>query len=264
MTLESPSQAAFDFATHVAEAYSALIQTADRETGLGGKLFYAGEIDDADRACVVAANIAGAATLVASADHEAQKSALRDGVIDFLVNSLDEALRILKNQLRKRESVSVCVSLPPEAIENEMKERGVQPDLERCDLSVSPRHEALMFRESEETEVDLRRIPAIVTWRVESGLPQELAKLDEIALVCLDEDEWQARRWLRLAPRYLGRLAQGLRLIASHREFAARFWERLREGVDGGEIAFAFESWSFARGMQDQFRFNPDQAMRES
>ncbi len=258
MTLQAQTQTAFDFAARVAQVYAALIETADREIGLGGKLFYAGELDEAGRPCVVAANIAGAATLVASADRAAQKQALRDGVADFLVNSLDEALRILKNELRKHETVSVCVSLPPETVESEMKERGVQPDLLRGGLSIAAYHEALIFREGDETEFDLRKIPAIVTWRVESGLPRELAKLDEIALGCLDEGEWEARRWVRLSPRYLGRLAQGLRLLASHREFAARFWEQLTERIDGHEITFAFEACSHVRGTHDQFRYDPD------
>ena len=87
---------------------------------------------------VVAANIAGAATLVATADRAAQRQAIRDGVADFLVNSLDEALRILKNQLRKRETVAVCVGLAPEAVEREMKERGVAPDLLRADARIAP------------------------------------------------------------------------------------------------------------------------------
>ena len=51
------------------------------------------------------------------------------GVIDFLVNSLDEALRILKNEIRKREPVSVAVSIAPQAIAQEMLDRGVLPDL---------------------------------------------------------------------------------------------------------------------------------------
>lgn len=258
MTLEAPSQTAFDFAARVAQAYAALIDTADREFGLGGKLFYAGELDEAGRACVVAANIAGAATLVASADRAAQKQALREGVADFLVNSLDEALRILKNELRKRETVSVCVSTPTEAVESEMNERGVQPELLRGGMSIAAYHEALIFQEGDETEFDLRQVPAIVTWSVESGLPRELTKLDEIALGCLDENEWEARRWLRLSPRYLGRLAQGLRLLASHREFAARFWERLTERIDHREITFAFETCSYFRGIHDQFRYDPE------
>lgn len=233
----------------------------DREVGLGGKLFYAGELDERGRALVVAANIAGAATLAASADRYAQKQALRDGVADFLVNSLDEALRILKNQLRKRETVSVCVGLSPDAVEREMEERGVQPDLLRRDFSIARSHQALMIHEGEETEVDLRKIPAIVTWSVASGRPQELAKLDDIAVACLDEDEWEAQRWLRLAPRYLGRLAKGLRLVASHREFAARFWDQLRERIDRDEIPFPFEACSYFRGVHDQFSFDRGQAL---
>ena len=147
LDLESPLPSAFEFAAQVAQAYSALIVNADREAGLGGRLFYVGDLDDIGRACVVAANIAGAATLVATSDRAAQKQAIRDGVTDFLVNSLDEALRILKNQLRKRETVSVCVSLSPTTVEGEMKERGVEPDLLRHDVRFAPRPEALMLRD---------------------------------------------------------------------------------------------------------------------
>ena len=141
---------------------------ADPESGLGGRLFYAGELDDEGRALVVAANIAGAATLVATADRAAQKQAIRDGVADFLVNSLDEALRILKNQLRKRETVAVCVGLAPEAVEREMKERGVLPDLLRRDVHIAPYHDALMLQEGEPEEIDFKKAPALVTWSVAS------------------------------------------------------------------------------------------------
>ncbi len=45
------------------------------------------------------------------------------------MTSLDEALRILKNEIRKRETVAVCVAAAPETVEREMLERGVLPDL---------------------------------------------------------------------------------------------------------------------------------------
>jgi urocanase-like protein len=258
-----PQSAAFDFLTRVALSYASLLDTplAHAETGLGGKLFYAAELDEEGRALLVAANIAGAATLAASADRDAQKQALRDGVADFVVTNLDEALRILKNQLRKRETVAVCVARPPSEVEREMNQRGVAPDLLRIDLSVPPHHEALVLDLSEETEIDLSKIPAVVTWRVDSGLPKDLALLDEIALACLDPrldaDEWKSRRWLRLSPRYLGRLAHGLRLLEAHREFNARFWERVAERTDRDEIAFAFEIVSYFRGTHDVYRFAP-------
>jgi len=259
LALDSLSPAAFNFVTQVALSYASLLETplAHPETGLGGKLFYAGELDDAGRAFLVAANIAGAATLAATADPAAQKLAIREGVADFLVTTLDEALRILKNQLRKRETVAVCVALPPSAVESEMNERGVAPDLLRRKLRVPLLHQALLIQESEETVRDLSKIPALVTWRLDSALPKEMDQLDESALDCLDADAWAARRWLRLSPRYLGRLAQGLRLLDTNREFAARFIDRVRQSVERNEITVTVEICSYFRGLRDEFRFAP-------
>jgi urocanate hydratase len=256
---EPPSLSAFDFAARVARAYASLTQLplANPETVLAGRFFYAGELDDPGRALVVAANIAGAATLAATADRAAQKQALRDGIVDFPVTSLDESLRILKNQLRKRETVAVCVALGPAAVEREMIERGVAPDLLRGGLSIAPRHQSLLAQEDGETEVDLKKIPALVTWRIGSPLPKELAKLDEIALACLDEDEWAARRWVRFAPRYLGRLAQGLRPLETHREFAQRFAGRVQRSVEHGEIGVAVEIQSHHHGLREEYCFVP-------
>jgi hypothetical protein len=254
-----PPSAAFNFLTRVALSYATLLDTplAHPETGLGGKLLYAAELDEEGRALLVAANIAGAATLAASADPDAQKLALREGIADFVVTNLDEALRILKNQLRKHETVAVCIAQSPSVIEREMNERGVAPDLLRRDLSIPLAHNALAIHEGEETELDLGKIPALVTWQVDSALPKDLALLDEIALACLDPNEWNSRRWLRLAPRYLGRLAHGLRLLETHREFNARFWEQVAERTDRNEIAFAFEIVSYFRGTHDIYRFAP-------
>ncbi len=254
--------AVFEFVGRVARAYANLAQSAlaDPETGLNGKLFYAGELDEDGRALVVAANIAGTASLVATGDRAAQKQAIRDGVADFLVNSLDEALRILKNQLRKRETVAVCLGLAPEAVEDEMRERGVLPDLLRSDVPIAPFHDALLFQKGEHDETDLKSIPALVVWSVDSARHKDLALLDEIALASLGPDEWAARRWLRLSPRYLGRLAQGLRIFSTHREFFARFSEQLRARVDRGEIAFPYEIRSHIGGSQWEHCFDPEKS----
>jgi urocanate hydratase len=260
LALEPPSQAALDFVARVGNAFAALTEStlAHPELGLGGKLLYAGELDDDGRALVVAANIAGAATLAVAPETAAQKQALRDGVVDFVVTTLDESLRILKNELRKRQTVAVCVAIDPVLIEREMNERGVLADLLRRDAPFASLHPALLLQEGDESETDFRKIPALVTWRAPSAPPQEMAKLDEIALACLDPDEWQSSRWLRLAPRYLGRMAHGMRLHYTHREFAARFAEQARERVNRGEIAFPFEIQSTFRGGHDQFCFNQD------
>lgn len=263
MTLKPSFPAAFDFLARVALCYATLLDKslADPETGLGGKLFHAGELDEDGRALVVAANIAGAATLVASADPASQKQALRDGVVDFVVTTLDEALRILKNQLRKRESVSVCIALqlsePLSKIDGEITERGVAPDLHRRDLSIPPRHSALMHREDALTGTTPGNVPALLTWHADSAPAHWLPKLDTIALNCLDVDAWQARRWLRLSPRFLGRMTQGLCLLSCDHKYAARFIERVRQSIDRGGIAVAVEISSYSRGIRDEFRFMP-------
>jgi hypothetical protein len=267
LALEALSPAAFDFIIQVEQAYTRLIETAraDRETGLGGTLFYAGEMDAESRALIAAANIAGTATLTATADRDAQKQAIRDGIADFLVNSLDEALRILKNELRKRESVAVCVGLAANAVEREMAERGVLPDLQRPDLPKMRVYDARM----EETPgveggaragLDSTETKSLVTWSVASAPAQWLPVLDAIALDCLDEDAWRARRWLRLAPRFLGRLAQGIRLISADREFAPRFIRRVRVKVERGEITVAVEIRSQYRRMEYVHRIVPEEA----
>jgi urocanate hydratase len=77
----------------------------------------------------LAATMAGAAFLGIDVDPERIKKRLRTGYCDFMVNSLDEALRILKNAVRKKEAVSVglvgnCADVVPE-----LATRGVVPDL---------------------------------------------------------------------------------------------------------------------------------------
>jgi hypothetical protein len=234
LTPEPIPSAALDFAVKVDRLYSTLIQTAEHfaaaEPGLhegpslGGKLLYAGELHPEGRALLVAGNIAGAASLAATADPAAGKQAMRDGVCDFLVNSLDEALRILKNEIRKREAAAVCVALTPRAVESEMLERGVLPDLlPPTEFTPAPPDEVL------------------VTWSVTSAPAQWLPKLDAIASDCLARypasQSSIATRWLRLAPRYLGRMAQSFRILSCSSDVAKEFIAQAESAVDRGDIA---------------------------
>jgi len=103
-----------------------------------GQLLYTGELNPAAAHLIRAANIAGAASLAASASAAALRQALHQGAIDFLVNSLDEALRILKNEIRKRQPVAAAVSAAPEIITQELLERGVLPNLLPPDSAQNP------------------------------------------------------------------------------------------------------------------------------
>jgi predicted short-subunit dehydrogenase-like oxidoreductase (DUF2520 family) len=77
----------------------------------------------------LAATMTGAAFLGIDVDPERIKKRLKTGYCDFMVTTLDEALRILKNAVRKKENVSVglvgnCADIIPE-----LAERGVVPDI---------------------------------------------------------------------------------------------------------------------------------------
>jgi urocanate hydratase len=96
---------------------------------LAGKLIVSGGMGGMGGAQPLAATMAGASFLGVEVDPERIKRRLKSGYCDFMVNSLDEALRILKNALRKKENVSVglvgnCADVIPE-----LAERGVVPDI---------------------------------------------------------------------------------------------------------------------------------------
>src|SRR5690242_13827119 len=96
---------------------------------LSGKLIVSGGMGGMGGAQPLAATMNGAAFLGIDVDPERIKKRLKTGYCDFMVNSLDEALRILKNAIRKRENISVglvgnCADIIPE-----LASRGVKPDL---------------------------------------------------------------------------------------------------------------------------------------
>jgi hypothetical protein len=245
--VHSPSPASpFAFPLFVNSLYASVIRHAPTaEAGLGGRLLYVGKLDDDGRALMVAANIAGAASLAATADQVAGKQAIREGVADFLVMDLDEALRILKNEVRKREPVAVCVAAVPEFIEQEMLERGVLPDLIRqFSLSGAPDfpRTAITFGESPQhiAPVAPAEHESILAWSVAEAPAQWLPRLDGIAIECLSADESPSakilRRWLRFAPRYLGRLAANTRVLRCPEPTANDIARRIRASTQSGEI----------------------------
>jgi urocanate hydratase len=76
-----------------------------------------------------AVSIAGGTTLVLDPDAAGVKAVFRVGGVDFVVNTLDEALRVLKNEIRKGQPLSVALVAEVETTLAEMVERGVLPDL---------------------------------------------------------------------------------------------------------------------------------------
>ena len=74
---------------------------------LAGKLIASGGMGGMGGAQPLAATLNGAAFLGIDVDPERIKRRVKTGYCDVMVNDLDEALRILKNAVRKREATSV-------------------------------------------------------------------------------------------------------------------------------------------------------------
>ena len=96
---------------------------------LSGKLVVTGGMGGMGGAQPLAATMNGAAFLGIDVDPERIKKRVKTGYCDVMVTSLDEALRILKNAVRKGEATSVglvgnCADLIPE-----LAKRGVVPDV---------------------------------------------------------------------------------------------------------------------------------------
>jgi hypothetical protein len=111
------------------EALRAFLLLCELGQDWPGKLVLVRGLDAEGRAMSVAASIAGAACLAIDSRADVCRATLRAGACDFVVNSVDEALRVLKNEIRKRRPVSVALVTAEAAALEELAERGVAPDV---------------------------------------------------------------------------------------------------------------------------------------
>jgi hypothetical protein len=201
----------------------------------GGALVFYGALDRCGMATAVAANIAGAASLGVDAHADRAKLALRQGICDFMVNSLDEALRILKNEIRKKQPVAVALVGDPERMVAEMLERGVQPDLIACDGLRSQ-----MFLERGARALSAAVVTPdslVVTWSVSRDAAAWLPRIDDLAIEALGNDADARVKWLRLAPRYLQKSLSREHYARMRAEELARFVGLLQARMRSGEIS---------------------------
>ena len=203
---------------------------------LGGKLLLFGQLDAQGAAVTLAANIAGAAALGVDADSERLRQGIRHGFCDFVVNNLDEALRILKNEIRKKRPVSVCLEGDLAATLQEAVERGLQPDL----LALPGTTDAVeTFIQRGAIVIDSGLAPHIlplsVTWTAESAPPLWLPKVDALAVRVLPNGD-ERSRWLKLTPRYLGRTMAGQHYLQMTAEEAEQFETLVADAMASGAI----------------------------
>lgn len=228
--------------------------------GLAGLLLTCVGFGLEDAELALATTISGGTFLGIDPSTEHLKTAVRNGSCDFMVNTLDESLRVLKNELRKKKSLSVGLLGDATATLHAMVERGVQPDLV-ADCGES-NHTAggdypsalLLLIERGTVPVDTRAL----NHSLDSGFLEliwtaasiaDLRRMDELALQQLPEDDSIRRRWLQQAPGYFHRQRPLQRVLGMHSEEVSRLAEDFQKAISAGEIQSpATLRWQTAAG----------------
>ena len=102
---------------------------ADAHGDWRGSLIVNLGLNDQGTAFALASHIAGAVCLSLEPDPKLARDALRSGACDFVVNTLDEALRAMKNEIRKHQPLSVGLQANLAESLQEILARGVAPQL---------------------------------------------------------------------------------------------------------------------------------------
>lgn len=188
-----------------------------------GRLVLSGGFGGCGMGFALAVVAAGGACLTLEADAVLARRAGQVGASDFTVATLSEALRILKNEIRKGLPVSVAVHGAPNELAEEMLLRGVQPDFVGACVQESYAIPEAFFALGAQ-RVDLPDRPAallangfLAGWRwIEdvSANPAERRVLDQVLAAAFDSEHGNSaggpvrkamQRWLRVAPRLFPR-----------------------------------------------------------
>ena len=225
--------------------YAALCAAASGQFGtasLGGRLLLIEGLAEEGDALLIAASIAGAASLVLETRVEMVRHCVRNGIADFAVKTLDEALRILKNEIRKRQPIAVLLERQPVDVLAEMVERGAQPDMLRWTSTGRTSQEnvetlrergAHLLPGPLETDPDPARE---VCWRAE-GSSAALRQLDLLAAQILPHEDLERQNWIARAPRYLPRALRLERGVQMTAEESATFLAAIEERATQGALA---------------------------
>jgi urocanate hydratase len=171
----------------------------------GGSLIL--NIGLSDQAIPLASNIVGTVCLSLEQDPATARNALRTGACDFVVNTLDEALRAMKNEVRQHKALSVGLQGNQSQILQEILERGVAPQLvtnlpDPTDFQIqgattfTPGEAATLLKSIiEQNQWTARDFPQLN--------PAALKSFDTHAAALLNDD--LRRTWLTAAPRLFPR-----------------------------------------------------------
>lgn len=225
--------------------YAALCAAAAAQFGtasLAGRLLLVDGFYDQGDALLIAASIAGAGSLVLETRAEMVRHCVRNGIVDFAVRTLEEALRILKNEIRKQQPVAVLLEREQTDVLAEMVDRGAQPDFLRwasADPASQPYLETLRQRGAHPVPAGQEENPPAgdeVCWRTEAS-SAALRQLDLLAGQVLPAGDLERRNWIVRAPRYLPRAFRLERCVWMTPEESAAFLAAIEERARQGALA---------------------------
>ena len=199
-------------------------ELAARRESWAGQLVFAYGAGASATGLPAAVSIAGGTSLLLDPDTAAVKSVFRQGGVDFVVNTLDEALRVLKNEIRKHRPLSVALDGPAQPAIAEMRERGVLPDLQ---VSVGQEAENkeqlgvehLQLASDGAMVISSERLEAWLTERgwyevvMERATTAEMRKFDARLLALLPAEDAQRRTWVQRIGHYQRIVAGGARVV---------------------------------------------------
>ena len=179
--------------------YKKYLSLHTKNAPLAGALLLCLDMNTAGAEWAMAATIAGAAFLGIDAQMQRLKLAQQNQACDFVVNSLDEALRILKNEIRKRQPIAVGLLGNAEEILQMLGERGVQPEfLIRSENQASTRAMQLLIQRGAQWLGAPAAPHEPVQWTVDDA--RDLPQIDALIATILPAEDSIRRRWLLHAP----------------------------------------------------------------
>ncbi len=176
-------------------------------------------LGDSGQALALASLAVGACGLFLEGDGGRMRAAECAGCCTFTVNSLSEALRSLKNELRQGRAITVGLSGDPTSWLQEMVERGVLPDM----VASEPGGDGVLplaawgaravhglgLAQAVSESLDLGAVVEAATarqWRLENDIAETMVERRERDAALLGEGGAEApvrdamRQWLRTAP----------------------------------------------------------------
>jgi hypothetical protein len=210
-------------------------ELVSRRESWGGQLVFTSGGGSSASGLPTAVSISGGTTLALDPDGLTVKAVFRQGGVDFVVNTLDEALRVLKNEIRQHRPLGVGLIAEIEPVLAEMAERGVLPDLQigitgsgvAAEPSQQQALESLRQNGMKSLQLQTNSLGAVVpsaeaaAWRSRLGWHEALLVLDSSVtaratdaplIEMLPSSDHIRRNWTERIPKYQ-RDARATRLV---------------------------------------------------